>query len=99
LLVRLVSESSGQDVIEYALTAALIGLTSVSSMNGLAVNISNAFDHIGSAVTSSIPAGSQASNNSGSGNSGNGNSNGGRRRGGRRGGGGFGGFGGFRHHH
>jgi len=96
-LVRLGCESAGQDVIEYALAAALIGLTSVSSMNGLAVNISNAFDHIGSAVTSSIPAGSGASNNSPGNNNNGGNRSG--RRGGRRGGGGFGGFGGFRRRH
>ena len=102
LLARLRGEDSGQDLIEYALAAAMIGLTAVSSMAGFANNISNAFDDIGSAVAG---AASSASPNSGGSSGSTGPSNGGNRGGNngghhRRGGGGFGGgFGGFHRHH
>jgi pilus assembly protein Flp/PilA len=50
LLKNLVAEESGQDLIEYALVAALVGLGSVASMQSLAGSIANAFNGIGVAL-------------------------------------------------
>jgi pilus assembly protein Flp/PilA len=47
LLKNLVVEESGQDLIEYALVAALVGLGAVASMQTLATNIENAFNGVG----------------------------------------------------
>ena len=41
LLVQLLSDDSGQDMIEYALVAATIGLGTVAGVNGLAAHIAN----------------------------------------------------------
>jgi len=40
LVVRLLADESGQDLIEYALVAATIGLGTVAGVNGLAASIS-----------------------------------------------------------
>jgi pilus assembly protein Flp/PilA len=50
LLKNLIAEESGQDLIEYALVAALVGLGSVASMQGLATSIANAFTGVGTAL-------------------------------------------------
>lgn len=52
ILIRLVKEDSGQDLIEYALVAALIGLGAVASMKALGTIISTAFSTVGSDLTS-----------------------------------------------
>jgi pilus assembly protein Flp/PilA len=52
LMKNLVEEESGQDLIEYALVAALVGLGSVASMQTLAGSISNAFNGVGTALAS-----------------------------------------------
>ncbi len=54
LWIRLVKEESGQDLIEYALVAALIGLGAVAGMKTLANNIGNAFNSVGSTLSSSV---------------------------------------------
>lgn len=54
VLVNLVQDESGQDLIEYALVAALIALGSVAAMNTLAGNISTAFTGVGTKLTSNI---------------------------------------------
>jgi pilus assembly protein Flp/PilA len=41
------SDESGQDLIEYALVAALIAFGSVATMNTLATNISTAYSKLG----------------------------------------------------
>jgi len=46
-------DDSAQDLVEYALVAALIALGSVAAMNGIATSISSVF----SAVTSNIDSG------------------------------------------
>jgi pilus assembly protein Flp/PilA len=48
------SDESGQDLIEYALIAALVGLGAVVSMNSLAASIGSAFSSIGTTLSSSI---------------------------------------------
>lgn len=54
LLNNLVKEDSGQDLIEYALVAALVGLGAVAAMKGLAGNIGTTFSGIGTSLTTSV---------------------------------------------
>lgn len=51
LLVRLVQEESGQDLIEYALVAALIALGALTGMKTLAGDIAAAFTSVGTSLT------------------------------------------------
>ena len=54
LLNDLVTDESGQDLIEYALVAALIGLGAVASMNSLSTQVAGAFNTVGNTLTSSV---------------------------------------------
>jgi pilus assembly protein Flp/PilA len=54
LILKLIVEDSGQDLIEYALVAALVGLGSVAGMKGLATSIGSAFAGVGNALTNSV---------------------------------------------
>ncbi len=45
------SDESGQDLIEYALVAALVGLGAVASMKSLANSLGNTFNTIGNSLT------------------------------------------------
>jgi len=54
LLKQLVVEDSGQDLIEYALVAALVGLGAVAAMKGLSNSIGNTFNGVGNSLTNSI---------------------------------------------
>jgi pilus assembly protein Flp/PilA len=45
-------EDSGQDLIEYALTAGLIGVACIATMSNLAASISVGFGQIGGKITS-----------------------------------------------
>jgi pilus assembly protein Flp/PilA len=54
LLNNLMNDESGQDLIEYALVAALVGLGAVASMKTLATTIGTAFGSIGTALTSNV---------------------------------------------
>ena len=47
-------DESGQDLIEYALVAGLIGLGAVVAMTGLSGKISTAFNSIGSSLTNAM---------------------------------------------
>jgi pilus assembly protein Flp/PilA len=51
---RFLVEESGQDLIEYALVAALVGLGAVASMKNMATSIGQAFTHVGSSLTSNV---------------------------------------------
>jgi pilus assembly protein Flp/PilA len=53
-LSRLLSDESGQDLIEYALVAAIIALGATAAMGTLATAISTAFTTVGSKLTSSV---------------------------------------------
>ncbi len=44
-------EESGQDLIEYALVAALVGLGTLAAMKGLSNSIGNSFNSVGNALT------------------------------------------------
>ena len=54
LVAKLIVEESGQDLIEYALVAALIGLGAVTSMRTLSTTIGTAFRSIGTSLTSAV---------------------------------------------
>ncbi len=43
-------DESGQDLIEYALIAAIIALAAIAAMSTLATNIATEFNNIGSSV-------------------------------------------------
>jgi pilus assembly protein Flp/PilA len=45
---------SGQDLIEYALVAGLIGLGAVVAMSGLSTKIGSAFGAVGNSLTNAI---------------------------------------------
>ena len=51
LLKKLLKEESGQDLIEYALIAAIIATGAVTAMGTLATDISTAFTKIGGKLT------------------------------------------------
>jgi pilus assembly protein Flp/PilA len=51
-LALLLQDESGQDLIEYALVAGLIGLGAVVAMTSLKTTISSAFTSVGTALTS-----------------------------------------------
>lgn len=50
LLPRLLREDSGQDLIEYALIAALIAVAAITAMKGLSNKIGSTFNAIGSSL-------------------------------------------------
>lgn len=54
MLHLLVNDESGQNLIEYALVAGLIGLAAVTAMTTLGNNIKNAFSNVGSQLTSAM---------------------------------------------
>ncbi len=54
ITTRLLVEEDGQDLIEYALMAALVGLGAVASIRGLATKISSAFATVGTSLTSNV---------------------------------------------
>jgi pilus assembly protein Flp/PilA len=53
-LRNLHNDESGQDLIEYALVAALIAFGAVTAMNTLSTNINSAFSIISSKLTSAV---------------------------------------------
>jgi pilus assembly protein Flp/PilA len=53
-LARLVLDESGQDMIEYALIAASIGLTTVAGVNGLAATISRYMNIVGAGFENAV---------------------------------------------
>ena len=54
MLKSLLQDESGQDLIEYALVAGLIGLGAVTAMSGLASKITTAFTSIGTSLTTNV---------------------------------------------
>jgi pilus assembly protein Flp/PilA len=55
VVINLLKDESGQDLIEYALVAGLIAVGAVAAMSGLATKIGNAFNNVGSQVASVLP--------------------------------------------
>ncbi|MDE1160674.1 MAG: Flp family type IVb pilin [Acidobacteriaceae bacterium] len=51
---KLIADESGQDLIEYALIAALIGLAAIASLRALATSIQSVFSYIQTQLGSAI---------------------------------------------
>jgi pilus assembly protein Flp/PilA len=54
ILSSFLSDESGQDLIEYALVAALIALGATAAMNTLAGSISTAFSTVGTKLSTAV---------------------------------------------
>ena len=54
-LKKLVRDESGQDLIEYALVAALIALGAVVAMKALATGIGTAFNTVSTQLNANMP--------------------------------------------
>jgi Flp pilus assembly pilin Flp len=54
IMAQRLREEHGQDLIEYALTAALIALGATAAMTGVANNISTALASVGTKLTSTL---------------------------------------------
>lgn len=54
LVSGLMREESGQDLIEYALVAAIIALGATAAMTSLASSITGAFSKIGTSLSSAV---------------------------------------------
>jgi pilus assembly protein Flp/PilA len=54
ILNNLIVEESGQDLIEYALVAAVVGLGAVTALKGVATALTTAFTSIGSSITAGV---------------------------------------------
>jgi pilus assembly protein Flp/PilA len=54
VLSNLMKDESGQDLIEYALVAGLIGLGAVVAMSSLSATIATAFGSVGNQLTNAI---------------------------------------------
>ena len=50
MMKSLMKSEDGQDLIEYALIAALIALVAITAMNGLSSSISSSFASIGNSL-------------------------------------------------
>lgn len=53
-LKKLAVEDAGQDLIEYALVAALVGLGAVAAMKGLSNNVGKTFNGVGNSLTNAV---------------------------------------------
>jgi pilus assembly protein Flp/PilA len=51
---QFVNDESGQDLIEYALVAAIIGLGAVTAMGTLAGDITSVFTSVGDKLTAAV---------------------------------------------
>jgi pilus assembly protein Flp/PilA len=54
MFTNLMQAESGQDLIEYALVAALVGLGAVAAMRTLATSIGTSFGTVGSTLTTTV---------------------------------------------
>lgn len=54
ILRTLLNDDSGQNLIEYALVAGLVGLAAVTAMTGLGTKIGTAFSTVGSQLASAV---------------------------------------------
>ena len=55
LLKNLMTEESGQDLIEYALVAALVGVAAVSALRVLQNTVGSAFTGVNGALSNAVP--------------------------------------------
>lgn len=55
LKLKVWKDSSGQDLVEYALMAGMVAVAAVAAMPALSATVNNVFSKIGSIVTASVP--------------------------------------------
>jgi pilus assembly protein Flp/PilA len=53
-LLNFLQDESGQDLIEYALIAGLIGLAAVAAMTGLSTKMKQGFNSVGNGLTNAV---------------------------------------------
>ncbi len=53
-IVAFIADETGQDLIEYALAAALVGLSAVATVKSLGTKIGTAFTGIGTTLTTNV---------------------------------------------
>jgi pilus assembly protein Flp/PilA len=58
LKLRIWDDTSGQDLVEYALAAGLVAVAAVACMPGLSSTVNNVFTKIGSIINTSVTTGS-----------------------------------------
>jgi len=51
---QLLDDEAGQDLIEYALIAAIVGLGAIASLKGLSTKIGSSFSSVSSTLTSAV---------------------------------------------
>jgi pilus assembly protein Flp/PilA len=54
LLLRLLEEDAGQDLIEYAMVACLIGLGIYGAARGMTNNIKNTYNSVGTSLSGAV---------------------------------------------
>ena len=54
LLKRLLGDSRGQDLVEYALAAGLVAVAAVAALPALSTTVSTVFSKVGSIIQSAI---------------------------------------------
>jgi pilus assembly protein Flp/PilA len=54
VMLQILKDENGQDLIEYALVVALIAFAATAGMGSLAASLNTAFTHIGTKVTGYI---------------------------------------------
>jgi pilus assembly protein Flp/PilA len=55
VMLQMLKDENGQDLIEYALVVALIAFAATAGMSGLATSINTAFNHMGTKLSTYIP--------------------------------------------
>jgi Flp pilus assembly pilin Flp len=51
-IIQLCNDETAQDLVEYALIGALIGLAAITGMKGVATSLKSAYNSISSTITS-----------------------------------------------
>ena len=55
VMLQILKDENGQDLIEYALVVALIAFAATAGMSSLATAINTAFDHMGTKLATYVP--------------------------------------------
>ena len=54
LKIAVWKDTSGQDLVEYALAAGMVAVAAVAAMPGLSATVNNVFSKIGSIITANV---------------------------------------------
>ena len=53
-LIKLATDERGQDLIEYGLVAALVGLGTLAGLRGMKTSIGTTFNQVGNSLTNAV---------------------------------------------